>query len=105
MALVADHEDVKTGKHEIAAVGRLSRLRGIPDAEFSMVVSDKFQNQGLGTQLLRFLIEVAGKEKIRTLSADILSDNLAMQNICRKLGFNFQFDTEEKIIKVTMKIL
>lgn len=105
MALVADREDPKTGKHEIVAVGRLSRLRGIPDAEFSMVVSDKFQNLGLGAQLLRFVIEVAGKEKIRTISADILSDNLAMQNICRKLGFNFKFDNEEKIIKVTMKML
>ncbi len=102
MALVVDHEDLKTGQHEILAVGRLSRLRGTSEAEFSMVVSDRYQGQGLGTELLRFLLTVAKREKIHKVSAEVLPDNLAMQSICRKLKFDLEFNNDEKVVKATL---
>ena len=64
MALVADYEDPQTGKREIIAMGRLSRLYGIDEAEFSLEVRDGFQRRGLGTEILRRLVAIGRDEGI-----------------------------------------
>jgi acetyltransferase len=93
MALVADHIDPSTGAHEIIAVGRLIKLHGSNEAEFALLISDRFQRCGLGTELLRRLLEVARAERISRVVADILPDNTGMQRICQKLGFRLQHMT------------
>jgi acetyltransferase len=90
MALVADHKNPETGEHEMIAVGRLSKLHGVNEAEFSLLVSDRYQHQGLGTELLRRLLTVARDEKLQVVSAQILPDNSAMQRICEKVGFTLK---------------
>ena len=65
MALVAERKNPETGDHEILGVGRLSKLRGTDEAEFALLVSDRFQGQGLGTELLRRLLQIGRDEKIR----------------------------------------
>jgi acetyltransferase len=71
----------------IAGVGRLSRLRGTNDAECAVIVSDSFQGKGLGTELLRRVIEVARAEGVSRVVADILGENRTMQKICERAGF------------------
>jgi acetyltransferase len=90
MALVADHKNPDTGEHEILAVGRLSKLHGVNDAEFSMMVTDCYQHQGLGTEVLRRLMMVARDENIRSVTAQILAENTAMQRVCEKVGFTLK---------------
>ncbi len=90
MALVVDHKESTTGEHEFWAVGRLSKMHGVNEAEFSMLVSDFYQRQGLGTELLRRLLEVARNEKIGRVKAEILPVNRAMQRVCEKLGFRLK---------------
>ncbi|MBV8229526.1 MAG: bifunctional acetate--CoA ligase family protein/GNAT family N-acetyltransferase [Planctomycetaceae bacterium] len=87
MALVADYKDAQTGEHEIIAMGRLSRLYGIDEAEFSLEVRDAFQRRGLGTEILRRLVDVGRAEGIHCISAVILPQNGGMLRICEKLGF------------------
>ncbi len=87
MALVSDYKNPQTGKHEILAVGRLSQLHGVKEAEFALLVSDRFQRQGLGTQLLRRLLQIGKDEGIQVVTADILPENSAMQRVCEKVGF------------------
>jgi acetyltransferase len=87
MALVADYKNPDTGVHEILAVGRLSKLHGVNEAEFSMLVSDHYQRQGLGTELLYRLMDIARAEGLSRVSAEILPDNIAMQRVCEKVGF------------------
>jgi len=72
---------------ELLAVGRLTRLPGTEDAEFAMLISDAVQRQGLGTELLRRLVDVGRDWGLQRIVADILSGNGAMQRICRTLGF------------------
>lgn len=91
MALVAEKLD-GVGNPEIIGVGRLSRLHGRDDAEVAVLVSDNFQNRGLGTELLRRAIHVAREEKIRAISGEMLTDNVAMQLILRRLGFQLQIE-------------
>jgi acetyltransferase len=68
-------------------VGQLSKVRHTNDAEFSILISDQYQNQGLGTELLRRLVQIGRDEKIHRITADILPENHSMQRVCEKLGF------------------
>jgi acetyltransferase len=86
MALVADYKNPDTGEREILAVGRLSKLHGLAKAEFSTIVVDRYQNQGLGTELLRRLFIIARDEQLHSVTAQILPENTAMQRVCEKLG-------------------
>ncbi len=104
MALVAEHRDEKTGERRVLAVGRLSKSPGMNDAEFAVLVSDRWQNRGLGTQLLSLLVQVARDEKLSRLSADILPENTEMQRVCRKLGFEVEQDMEDLIVRAAMKL-
>lgn len=87
MALVADRIVPDTGQHEILAVGRLSKSRTANDAEVAVLVSDRYQGHGLGTELLRHLIQVARDEKLQEIIANILPENLAMRALANRFGF------------------
>jgi acetyltransferase len=90
MALVADYQDPATGKHQILGIGRLSKQHGLNEAEFAMMVSDRFQKKGLGTQLLKQLIKIAKHEKLTKVTGEILSENKPMQRVCEKVGFELK---------------
>lgn len=95
MALVADRKNPETGEHEILGVGRLIKLSGTDKAEFAILISDRWQRQGLGTQFLRLLIQIGRNEKISRIIAPILPENFDMQRVCRKLGFHLRHATGE----------
>src|SRR5206468_12872623 len=88
LAVVAERQ-APGGERRIVALGRLSRerVRGATGAEFSLLVADPWQGQGASGQLLERLIEVARREGIARISADILESNLRMQRLCARLGF------------------
>jgi acetyltransferase len=105
MALVAERTDPETGEREIMGVARLSRRGGVPDeAEFSVLISDRFQRRGLGTLLLSRLLEVGRAEGLRRITAEILFDNRPMQRIARKLGFHLHRDMEEMVMKAELDL-
>ena len=90
MALVVDRRDPADGSHSVLAVGRLSRVHGEAAAEFSMLVSDPWQHQGLGTRLLGLLLQIGRDEGLERVTAEILHENRAMQRVCSKLGFTLK---------------
>jgi len=102
IALVAERQNAATGAPEIVAVGRLQRLHGTSDAEFAIVVSDHFQGQGLGRELLRRLIEVARDFGIQRVRADILADNVAMQRLCEHHGFRLTRELNEPTVEAEL---
>ena len=104
LALVADYKDPATGEHQLLGFGRLSKLHGRDEAEFSMLIGDRFQCKGLGTELLRRLIEIGQDEKLQYITAEILSENRAMQHVCQKLGFHLESTSEPSIMKVVYKL-
>ena len=94
IALVADHTDPQTGCHELLGVGRLTRQRNPNDAELGILVTDQGQGGGLGTELLRRLIEIARKEKLQRVIAHILSENQAMLRLARHFHFTLTRDED-----------
>ena len=86
IALIAERQD-----RQIIAVGRLVRDPIESNAELAVVVSDAFQNRGLGTELVKRLVEIARLEKYSRIDADILPENVGMQRVFRNLGFQLSY--------------
>jgi acetyltransferase len=103
MALVVEGEEKK--KCEIFAVGRLSRFRGEDaEARLSLLVSDRFQGQGIGRELVKRLLDIARAEKIKRIVAVITPENENMQKICRELKFKLSPNKESGMIEAMIKL-
>lgn len=86
IALIA--EQACAGRpNEILGVARLIKTHSVDEAEFAIVVADAWQQRGLGTALMRQLLELASLEKVARVIGRILPDNPAMLRLARKLGF------------------
>jgi len=103
MVLVAEHVGAE-GEREIAAVGRFTRTTPGDEAETAILVRDSFQNLGLGTQILRTLVDFARQEKIHRLTAETLGENVEMQQICRKLGFQLHWSADRTTVRGVMEL-
>ncbi|HZR41259.1 MAG TPA: bifunctional acetate--CoA ligase family protein/GNAT family N-acetyltransferase, partial [Ktedonobacteraceae bacterium] len=104
MALVADYHDPQTGQHEIIGIGRLIKEPGEDEAEFAVIVTDRFQRKGLGTELLRRLIQCAHNEHLQRLTGYILIENRGMQAVCKKLGIAVRYSPEEELMKAQLEL-
>jgi acetyltransferase len=102
IALVAERQDA--AEREILAVTRLSKLPGGNEAEFALLVGDQWQNGGLGTELLRRILQVARDEKVARVTADILRENAEMQRVCEKLGFRLTRDLAEGTVRAEIEL-
>ena len=87
MALVADFPHPETGRHEILGVARLTKVFDEREGEVAVLVSDAHQNLGLGTELLRRIIEVGRAEKLDRIVANILPENMAMRSLADHFSF------------------
>jgi acetyltransferase len=103
IALVVEHKS-KDGNHEIIGIGRLSKLHGRLEAELAVLIDDRFQHQGMGTELFRRLIQIAKAEKLKRVVSTILSENRDMCAICQKLGFHLESDMEEGTVKAELAL-
>lgn len=104
MALVADKKDPSTETHEILGCGRLTKLHGVSEAEFAILVTDQFQGRGLGTELLRRLIEIGRDEKLIRIIGYILPENRDMQHVCQKLGFRINYSVRDQLVKAEIDL-
>jgi acetyltransferase len=104
MVLVVDYQNPITGEREILGVGRLVKNEAGNEAEFAVIVSDRWQKRGLGSALLRQLLQIGREEKITRITADILPDNFDMQRVCRNLGFQLAFDRGEHVMKACINL-
>jgi acetyltransferase len=103
MALVADYKDA-SGKHEVLAVGRLSHGYLPGEREFSILVSDQWQNRGLGNELLKELVAVGKAEGLKKITGSILPENIYMRQICKKMGFAVKYSEDHKNIQAILDV-
>jgi acetyltransferase len=104
MVLVADHKNHEAGDHEIRGVGRLSKIRGTNEAEFALLVSDRFQGQGLGTKLLDCLLQIGRAEHIVRITGYILAENTGMKRVCEKFGFRLSHRIDDSVIEAVIEL-
>lgn len=98
MTLVALHTNA-AGEGEIVGAAQLLMEQNRNEAEFSLLISDEFQRRGLGTELLRRLVEIGRREHIDRIVGYILSNNSAMLHACRHLGFHHEHDFGDSMVR------
>jgi acetyltransferase len=102
IALVADLKR-HDGTHAILGVGRLKKEYGTNEAEFSVLISDDWQGRGLGSELLRSLVEIARREKVRRVTGRIMSQNRAMKRVSEEVGFKLRDEGgDEFLAEITL---
>jgi acetyltransferase len=87
---------------EIIAVGRLSKLHARDEGELAVLVDDRFQHVGIGTELYKRLVEIAREEKLKRVQCTVLTENREMQAICQKLGFHLNADPEDGTVRAEL---
>ena len=87
MALVVDRADPATGRQEIIGIARISKSRTGREAEVGVLVADRYQHTGIGTELLRRLIRIARDENLERIEAHILAENSDMRALASRFGF------------------
>ncbi len=95
-AIVA--ETIHNHKEQIIGIGRLTRIPGLPQAQYKLIISDAYHHLGLGTQLMQQLLRIAKQEKIHVVDGYILSENTGMLKICKNLGFTLHQEKDSPII-------
>ncbi len=103
IALAVERTDPATGDRQIIGVGRLQGIHA-KEAEFSIVISDEYQKQGLGGELMKRLIDIARQEGVKVITADILADNAAMQKVAEKAGFKLTRDLGEPTVLAKLEL-
>ena len=103
IALVADLQKADSDEHEIVAVARLTKMPGELEGEVAVVVTDAYQGVGLGTELVRQLVEVGRDEKLSRIIAKILPENEGMLALARHLNFRFE-PFEPDTLKVVLDL-
>jgi acetyltransferase len=104
MALVAERQHPETGEREILAVGRLTKMPDSSEAEVAVLVSDQEQKQGLGTELVRRLIQVARAEKLERLIAVILPENYGMMALAKYFQFTIRESADPTVVVAVLEV-
>lgn len=94
---------VAVERGEIIGVGRLRKAVDT-EAEFGVLIIDSAQGKGLGREMLRRLIDVARKEGVTQLNADVHGQNSKMLNLVRKLGFRVSMEPGDPVFQAMLKL-
>jgi len=104
IALVAERLNPANAEHEIMAVGRLTQSPGSKEAEVAVLVADQFQHGGLGSELLRRLIQVGRDEKLQRITATILPENMTMRALAARHGFELVKSADLSAIRIVLEL-
>jgi len=82
------------GRYVVFAPGR---------AEMAFVVIDAWQARGIGSILMRHLIEIGRAAGLQELTAEVLPENAAMLRVFAKFGFKPIFHPEPQTVHLALK--
>ncbi len=88
IALVAISESQPDEK--MLGVARVILGRNLNEAEFSVVVGDPWQGEGIGAALLKRCLGIAKERGVHEVTGTVLVENTQMLTLGRKLGFNIK---------------
>lgn len=101
IALVAldDEKCVAGNDCKLVAAARLTKMHGVNVAEFSVLVEDNWQGQGIGGKLLLELIKHGRADGLDAIEAIVLPTNRAMIHVAEKMGFESIYDKDLGVVK------
>lgn len=87
----------------------LGVVRAVTDAdnirsEFSIVIRDDLQGEGLGEMLMQKVIDYCRDRGTLEIIGSTLPSNKGMQGLAKKLGFRNSFNAEEEVVDMKMML-
>lgn len=91
--------------NEMVGVVRLHSDSIYESGEYAILLRSDLKGRGLGWALMQLIIDYARSEGLKTISGDVLKENVVMLEMCRQLGFEIKPDpTEPDICDVRLKL-
>jgi acetyltransferase len=86
----------------------VSRLTADPDyvrGEYAVLVRSDLKGQGIGLALMQHLIDYAKAEGLSVIEGEVLTENVQMLSMCRRLGFAVHTDPADySVAHVTLNL-
>ena len=92
----------KADMETVIGLGQYELNSDMHSAEVALVVRDKFQGQGVGKELLSYLIYLAKRQGLLGFSGEILVENKSMVHLFEKMGFDTEKINEEGVYEMRM---
>ena len=89
VAMVA--ELLEEGRRKILGVARVSFEPDGKTGEMAFVVGDRWQNQGLGTKMVDYALDIAAGMGVESVYAIMLPDNYRALSLTKKMGFDIEY--------------
>jgi acetyltransferase len=89
VAIVA--EATAEGRRRLLGVTRLSIEPDGKSGELAFIVDDKWQNLGLGTKMVDYVLEIAKEMGVENVYSIMLPDNYRALSLTKKMGFNLEY--------------
>jgi acyl-CoA hydrolase/ribosomal protein S18 acetylase RimI-like enzyme len=89
-------------KEIIIGLGQYELNSDMHLAEVALVVKDSFQGQGVGRELLSYLILLARRQGLLGFTGEVLVANRSMVGLFEKMGFDTEKRSEEGVYQMRM---
>jgi GNAT superfamily N-acetyltransferase len=95
----------REGEKREIGVARYSTSADGGTCECAVTVSDDWRNRGLGTLLMRHLIDVARSRGVRSMMSIDEADNTGMRDLAKFFGFRRKSDPDDRSLVIhTLKL-
>ncbi len=98
IAIVAELNE--NGSRKLLGVGRLVGDPDLHSAEYAVLVTDAWQDKGLGSLLTDYCIEIAQHWGVKKIVAQTTTDNPRMIAVFQKRNFSIQIDPSSSLVEV-----
>lgn len=102
IAIVA--ERTVEGQRQLLGVGRLIADPDHETVEYAVLVTDEWQNKGLGSILTDYCMEIAMKWKLKRIVAETTTENRRMISVFQKRDFKIDIDSTGSLVEVSKEI-
>lgn len=104
-AVIEVEDGIGKKREKIIGIARFIRDPNDPTCiEVAVVVTDKWQNKGCGSQLLKNLIGIAQQKNIERITGTLLQTNTRILNMLRKSGYKIHFESYQGILSFKFSI-
>ena len=92
------------GEAETLGVVRIVATPDNETAEFAIIIRSDMKGQGLGSGLMRKMIDYSRERGIRIFSGDVMYDNQPMLDLLKRFGFTFGRSEEPGIVRCRLDL-